>query len=129
MGAGTEELTKLFLGLRGNAVGKFFFHPHPYKCGHPQTLAVRSLFQFIKGWFIQTQRQHPFLSEHQVFRPWREGDALYIFIFSRSISEYPDSRAICSPLLADRPKSASQTSPGRGFIDQVQHALFYRPGP
>jgi len=29
MGAGTEELTKLLLGLRGNAVGKFFFHPHP----------------------------------------------------------------------------------------------------
>ena len=28
------------------------------------------------------------------------GDALYVFILSKSISEYPNSRAICSPLLA-----------------------------
>lgn len=60
------------MGLRSNAVGKPFFYPHPYQGGHPKALAIRNLFQFIKGWFVQTQRQHPFLSEHQVAGPGQE---------------------------------------------------------
>ena len=67
-GERAEDRGQSLWGLCGGVPGKFFLYPHPDKCGHSKALPVRNLFQFVKSWFVQSQRQHPFLSEHQILR-------------------------------------------------------------